>query len=131
MKHFSPQVPVQPPLPTTAQVGVVSLAPTSHQPRFSWFHALIAFGVLSASGAGSALLFKVDIIYFSDIGSSSFKSLDQEGGSGRNLSAKEVKASKSLAEETAEAAKAAASAAAIAATASQEFLNSKIEGATA
>lgn len=58
-----PQDSILPHLPAAAQVGAIPLVPTSQKPRFNWSHALIAIGVLSATGAGSAVFFKVVIIY--------------------------------------------------------------------
>ncbi|KAI0524000.1 hypothetical protein KFK09_003364 [Dendrobium nobile] len=113
---LQPQASVQTAPPVASQVGAVSLTPMSQKPRFNWSHALIAIGVLSASGAGSAVIFKRVVL-------PRLKAWIRRVA----MEDKEDRATKSLAEETAEAAKAAASAAAIVATASQELLNSKNE----
>ncbi|KAG0462989.1 hypothetical protein HPP92_021465 [Vanilla planifolia] len=83
----------------------------------NWSHALLAVGLLSASGAGTAMLFKKAVL-------PRVKAWIRKVAIENNVSVKED-TNKSLAEETAEAAKAAASAAALVATASQELLNSK------
>ncbi|KAH0467669.1 hypothetical protein IEQ34_002702 [Dendrobium chrysotoxum] len=113
---LQPQASVQTAPPAASQVGAVSLTPMSQKPRFNWSHALIAIGVLSASGAGSAVIFKRVVL-------PRLKAWIRRVA----VEDKEDRATKSLAAETAEAAKAAASAAAIVATASQELLNSKNE----
>ncbi|XP_020573088.1 peroxisomal membrane protein PEX14 [Phalaenopsis equestris] len=118
---LQPQTSVQPHPPAAANVGAASLVPTYQKPRFNWSHALIAIGVLSASGAGSAVLFKVKVVL------PRLKAWIRRVAVEDTGSVKEDKASKSLAAETAEAVKAAASAAATVATASQELLNSKNE----
>ncbi|KAL0925015.1 hypothetical protein M5K25_003321 [Dendrobium thyrsiflorum] len=113
---LQPQASLQTAPPAASQVGAVSLTTMSQKPRFNWSHALIAIGVLSASGAGSAVLFKRVVL-------PRLKAWIRRVA----VEDKEDRATKSLAAETAEAAKAAASAAAIVATASQELLNSKNE----
>lgn len=65
--NLQPQAPIQTPQPTSAQTGAVSLPQTFPQRRFNWSYALVAIGVLSASGAGTAVLFKVFVGYFSNI----------------------------------------------------------------
>ncbi|XP_020600295.1 peroxisomal membrane protein PEX14-like isoform X2 [Phalaenopsis equestris] len=115
--NLQPEAAIQP-LPV--QAGVVPLSTTFHQRRFNWSYALFAIGVLSASGAGTAVLFKKVVL-------PRLKAWIRKVTAEDDASEKEDKSSKSLAEETAEAAKAAASAAAIVATASQELLNSKNE----
>ncbi|KAG0461536.1 hypothetical protein HPP92_021833 [Vanilla planifolia] len=111
------QAPLQPSHPAASQVGAVSLAPISQRTGLNWSHALLAVGLLSASGAGTAMLFKKAVL-------PRVKAWIRKVAIENNVSVKED-TNKSLAEETAEAAKAAASAAALVATASQELLNSK------
>ncbi|WCJ36069.1 Peroxisomal membrane protein PEX14 [Euphorbia peplus] len=102
-------------------VGAVSSVGTLKRYQFHWYHAVVAVGLLAASGAGTALLIKNTII-------PRLKSwirkvvLEEEDDSG-----KEIKAKPSVAEEAAAAAKSAAAAAADVAKASQEMLNSKNE----
>ncbi|KAL5999203.1 hypothetical protein ACLOJK_040653 [Asimina triloba] len=43
---------------TTTPIGVVPAAPTLQHPRFHWFDAILDAGVLAASSAGIAVLFK-------------------------------------------------------------------------
>lgn len=58
--NLQAQVPTQTPQPAAAApTGVVSTVVTLSQSRFHWSHAFLAIGLLAASGAGSALLFKV------------------------------------------------------------------------
>ncbi|KAH0466752.1 hypothetical protein IEQ34_003990 [Dendrobium chrysotoxum] len=114
------QASIQRPQPASAEAGAVSLPPTFQQSRFNWSHALIAGGVLSASGAGFAVLFKKAVLPRLKAW---IRSVAAEG----DPSKKEEKSSKTLAEETAEAAEAAVKAAALVATTSQELLNSKNE----
>lgn len=96
-----------------------SMTKTGYLSHFRWTHAVIAIGLLAASGAGTAVLFKKSII-------PRLKSwirkvvLDEEDEKGE-------KGKPSLAEEAAVAAKAAAAAAADVARASQEMLASKSE----
>ncbi|XP_021901219.1 peroxisomal membrane protein PEX14 isoform X2 [Carica papaya] len=89
--------------------------------RFHWYHAVIAVGVLAASGAGTAVLLKKAIIPRLK---SWIRRVVQEE---ENDLVKKANAKPSLAEEAAAAAKAAAAAAADVAKASQEMLNSKTE----
>lgn len=54
------QVSTQAPQPAVLPVGAATTsAPTLLQPRFHWSHAFLAVGLLAASGAGTAVLFKV------------------------------------------------------------------------
>ncbi|XP_065875980.1 peroxisomal membrane protein PEX14 isoform X2 [Euphorbia lathyris] len=101
--------------------GAISSVGTLRRYQFHWYHAVVAVGLLAASGAGTALLVKNTII-------PRLKSwirkvvLEEDDDSGKKIDAKP-----SLAEEAAAAAKAAAAAAADVAKASQEMLNSKNE----
>lgn len=107
---------IQAPQPAATPVVV----PSSQQARFQWSHALIAVGVLAASGAGSAVFFKNVVV-------PRLKSWIRKVVAEENESEKEDKPGSVLAEQSAEAAKAAATAAAIVAKASEELLNSKTE----
>ncbi|XP_033508290.1 peroxisomal membrane protein PEX14-like isoform X1 [Nicotiana tomentosiformis] len=97
-----------------------SMTKMGYLSHFRWTHAVIAVGLLAASGAGTAVLFKKSII-------PRLKSwirkvvMDEEDE--RDI----VKGKPSLAEEAAVAAKAAAAAAADVARTSQEMLASKSE----
>ncbi|OVA09834.1 Peroxisome membrane anchor protein Pex14p [Macleaya cordata] len=120
--NLQPQIPAQTLQPAvSAPSGVVSTVATLSRARFHWSHAFIAIGLLAASGAGTALLFKNAVV-------PRFKSwirkvvLEEEDDSMKKNNSKP-----SLVEEAAAAAKAAAAAAADVAKASQEMLNSKIE----
>nr|XP_033507984.1 peroxisomal membrane protein PEX14 isoform X4 [Nicotiana tomentosiformis] len=88
--------------------------------HFHWTHAVMAVGILAASGAGTALLFKHTIVprFKSWIRKVVMEGEDEKGT---------VKGRPSLTEEAALAAKAAAAAAADVARASQEMLASKTE----
>lgn len=104
-----------------APTGAISSVGTLARSRFQWYHAVVAVGLLAASGAGTAVLIKKAII-------PRLKSwirkvvLEEEDDPVKKANAKP-----SLAEEAAAAAKAAAAAAADVAKASQEMLNSKSE----
>lgn len=52
------QAPIQSPQPVGVQVSS-AMVPAMKQSRFQWSHAIIAAGVLAASGAGTAVFFKV------------------------------------------------------------------------
>ncbi|MCL7040595.1 hypothetical protein MKW94_002435, partial [Papaver nudicaule] len=99
--------------------GVVS----KMRARFHWSHAILAIGFLAASGAGTVLVFKNAVV-------PRFKSwirkvvLEEDADD----SLKKNTFKPSPAEEAAAAAKAAAAAASDVARASQEMLNSKLEG---
>ncbi|KAF3437035.1 hypothetical protein FNV43_RR19788 [Rhamnella rubrinervis] len=105
----------------TAPANAISPVSSLAQPRFHWSHAILAVGVLAASGAGTAVLVKNAIV-------PRLKSwirrvvLEDEDGI-----VKKTDSRPSLAEEAAAAAKAAAAAAADVAKASQEMLISKNE----
>ncbi|XP_009800698.1 peroxisomal membrane protein PEX14-like [Nicotiana sylvestris] len=88
--------------------------------HFHWTHAVMAVGILAASGAGTALLFKHTII-------PRFKSWIRKVVMEEEYEKGVVKGKPSLVEEAALAAKAAAAAAADVARASQEMLASKTE----
>lgn len=114
------QAPTQTPSANPAN-GAISKVGSLARSQFHWTHALYAVGLLSVSGAATAVLFKNAII-------PRLKSwirkvvLDEEDDPTRKTNLKP-----SLAEEAAAAAKAAAAAAADVAKASQEMLNSKSE----
>lgn len=114
-----PQAPIQNQQPAASPVGT-AMVPSLQQPRFHWSHALLAVGVLAASGAGTAVLFKKTVL-------PRLKTWIQDVIAEKSEKEKEDKSSPSLAEEAAEAAKAAASAAAIVAKTSQELLDSRNE----
>ncbi|KAH9720199.1 peroxisomal membrane protein PEX14 [Citrus sinensis] len=109
------------PQPAGAAPTAVSPVSTTMMSRFHWYHAVLAVGLLAASGAGTAVFFKKSLI-------PRLKSwirkvvLEEEDDSEKKSNAKP-----SLAEEAAAAAKAAAAAASDVAKASQELLNSKNE----
>ncbi|KAL0923803.1 hypothetical protein M5K25_004578 [Dendrobium thyrsiflorum] len=108
------QAPIQRPQPASAEAGAFSLPPTFQQRRFNWSYALIAGGVLSASGAGFAILFKKAVL-------PRLKAWIRSVATEADPSEKEEKSSKTLAEETAEAAKAAVSAASLVATTKRKY----------
>ena len=45
-----------------APAPVVMIPPPSLRSRFRWYHAVLAVGVLAASGAGTAVFVKVPLI---------------------------------------------------------------------
>ncbi|XP_016470917.1 peroxisomal membrane protein PEX14 isoform X2 [Nicotiana tabacum] len=112
------------------QVALQNMQPASATPsnsmkmgylsHFHWTHAVIAVGLLAASGAGTAVLFKKSII-------PRLKSWIRKVVMDEEDEKDIVKGKPSLAEEAAVAAKAAAAAAADVARASQEMLASKSE----
>ncbi|GLU20715.1 hypothetical protein SLE2022_368990 [Rubroshorea leprosula] len=115
-------VQTQVPQPAAAAPGaVVSHVGALSPSRFHWYHALLAVGLLAASGAGTAVLIKNAIV-------PRLKSwirkvvLEEEDDLVKKTNSKP-----SLAEEAAAAAKAAAAAATDVAKASQEMLNSRNE----
>lgn len=99
--------------------GISKTGTFSH---FRWYHAVLAVGVLAASGAGTAILFKNAIL--PRLKSWIRKSVLEEDEDGQ---VKEKTAKPSIAEEAAAAAKAAAAAASDVARASQEMLLTKNE----
>lgn len=113
------QAPLQPPQPAGAPVSS-AIVPSVQQPRFQWSHALVAAGVLAASGAGTAVFFKHVVV-------PRLKSWIRKVVAEEKESEKEDKAHAVLVDQTAEAAKAAAAAAVVVAKASEELLNSKNE----
>ncbi|KAF8390413.1 hypothetical protein HHK36_024939 [Tetracentron sinense] len=120
--NMQPQAPTQTPQPAAAApAGVISTLATVTQSRFHWSHALVAVGLLSASGAGTAILFKNVVV--PRLKSWIHKIASEE----EDDPMKKTSSQPSLAEEAAAAAKAAAAAAADVAKASQEMLNSKNE----
>ncbi|XP_006347457.1 peroxisomal membrane protein PEX14-like isoform X2 [Solanum tuberosum] len=116
---------------STPQAALQNLQPASapsnsmtkmgYLSHFHWTHAVIAVGLLAASGAGTAVLFKKSII--PRLKSWIRKVVMDEEEDEKGI----VKGKPSLAEEAAVAAKAAAAAAADVARASQEMLASKSE----
>lgn len=64
---LQPQASVQTPQPVAAPASGVPVAPSLQQSRFHWSHALLATGVLAASGAGTAVLLKVLIHLFTHL----------------------------------------------------------------
>ncbi|XP_058091641.1 peroxisomal membrane protein PEX14 isoform X2 [Magnolia sinica] len=115
-----PQVSAQTPQPAVAPIGGVAAVSTMPRSRFHWAQAALAVGLLAASGAGTAVLFKNAVI--PRLKSWIRKVVTEEDGSEKKDNVKPT-----LAEEAAAAAKAAAVAAADVARASQEMLNSKNE----
>ncbi|CAK7328924.1 unnamed protein product [Dovyalis caffra] len=120
--NVQPSSPAQTLQPVAAApTGVISSVGTWTQPRFHWYHAVYAVGLLAVSGAGTAVLVKKSII-------PRLKSwirkvvLEEEDDSVKKTNTKP-----SLSEEAAAAARSAAAAAADVARASQEMLNSKNE----
>nr|GMD33061.1 peroxisomal membrane protein PEX14-like isoform X1 [Ipomoea batatas] len=92
--------------------------------QFHWSHAVVVVGVLAASGAGTAILFKKTIIPRLK---SWIRKVVLEEEAAEEGAVKGINLKPSLAEEAAVAAKAAAAAAADVARASQEMLASKTE----
>ncbi|XP_008782461.1 peroxisomal membrane protein PEX14-like isoform X2 [Phoenix dactylifera] len=117
---LQPQASVQTPQPAAAPASGVLVSPSLQQSKFHWSHALLATGVLAATGAGTAVVFKNVVV-------PKLKSWIRKVVAEESESDKEDKQSSRLAEEAAEAAKAAASSAAVVAEASQELLNAKHE----
>ncbi|TKY73499.1 Peroxisomal membrane protein PEX14 [Spatholobus suberectus] len=117
-KQGQPQA-LRPTVP--ASTGVTTSLGTLSRRSFRWSHALVAVGLLAASGAGTVMLIKKSVL-------PSLKSwirnvvLDEEYDQLKGTGSKPT-----LAEEAAQAAKTAAVAAADIAKASQELLTSKIE----
>ncbi|KDO69669.1 hypothetical protein CISIN_1g009434mg [Citrus sinensis] len=109
------------PQPAGAAPTAVSPVSTTMMSRFHWYHAVLAVGLLAASGAGTAVFFKKSLI--PRLKSWIRKVVLEEEDDSENKSI----AKPSLAEEAAAAAKAAAAAASDVAKASQELLNSKNE----
>ncbi|XP_024024492.1 peroxisomal membrane protein PEX14 isoform X2 [Morus notabilis] len=114
------QSPVQP-LQPAAAAPTNAISPVAPRYRFHWSHAVLAVGLLAASGAGTAVIIKNAII--PRLKSWIRKVVSEE----ENDSVKKTDSQPSLAEEAAAAAKAAAAAAADVAKASQEMMNSKNE----
>ncbi|XP_057416112.1 peroxisomal membrane protein PEX14 isoform X2 [Lotus japonicus] len=120
--HQSAQIQtLQPGLP--ASTGVNSSSGTLSRSRFHWSHALIAVGLLAASGAGTALIVKNSIL--PRLKSWIRKVALDDDDDDEQL--KKTNKKPTLAEEAAQAAKSAAAAAADVARASQEMLASKSE----
>ncbi|XP_020270622.1 peroxisomal membrane protein PEX14 [Asparagus officinalis] len=114
------QAPTQAPQPASLPVNSASIISSVQQSRFQWSHALIAVGVLAASGAGSAVFFKKVVV-------PRLKTWIKKVVAEEKESEKEEEQHSVLADQTAEAAKAAATAAAVVAKASEELLKSKNE----
>ncbi|XP_077253661.1 peroxisomal membrane protein PEX14-like isoform X3 [Tasmannia lanceolata] len=117
---LQPQVPTQTPQGAAAPGSGVSTVTTLKQSRFHWSHAFYAVGLLAASGAGTALLFKNAVV-------PRFKAWVRKVATEEDDSEKKDNSKPTLAEEAAAAAKAAALAAADVALVSQQMLNSKNE----
>ncbi|XP_072985815.1 peroxisomal membrane protein PEX14-like isoform X2 [Typha latifolia] len=117
---LQPHSSVQAPLSAIGPVSGVPMVPSTAQSRFHWYHALTAVGLLAASGAGTAVLFKNVVV-------PRLKGWILKVVSEGKESDKEEEPNSRLAEEAGEAAKAAASAAAVVANASQELLSAKNE----
>ncbi|KAJ4752779.1 Peroxisomal membrane protein PEX14 [Rhynchospora pubera] len=114
-----PSTAVQPPTPQPTATALITPA-VAHR-RFTWYHIVLATGILAAGGAGTALFFKRVFV-------PRIKAWIKRVASEREDEAeKEEKQNSKLAEEAAEAAKAAASAAALVAKASQDLLSSRNE----
>ncbi|MED6106009.1 hypothetical protein PIB30_000795 [Stylosanthes scabra] len=109
---------LQPGLP--ASTGVNTSSATLSRSRFHWSHALIAIGVLAASGAGTAIVVKNSIL-------PRLKSWIRKVVVEDDEELKKVDRKPTLVEEAAQAAKSAAAAAADVAKASQDMLISKEE----
>lgn len=109
------------PQPAGAAPTAVSPVSTTMMSRFHWYHAVLAVGLLAASGAGTAVFIKKSLI--PRLKSWIRKVVLEEEDDSENKSITKP----SLAEEAAAAAKAAAAAASDVAKASQELLNSKNE----
>ncbi|RYR77470.1 hypothetical protein Ahy_A01g001958 isoform C [Arachis hypogaea] len=105
----------------SASAGVNTSSATLSRSRFHWSHALIAIGVLAASGAGTAIVVKNSILprLKSWIRKVVIEEDDEE--------LKKLNRKPTLVEEAAQAAKSAAAAAADVAKASQDMLISKEE----
>ncbi|XP_072999015.1 peroxisomal membrane protein PEX14-like isoform X1 [Typha latifolia] len=114
-----PQTSVHAPQPAGAPSSGVPMIPRTLMSKLHWYHALLAIGVLSASGAGTAVLFKN--IFVPRVKAWIRKTVAE------GKKSEEAKPSSRLNEEAAEAAKAAASAAAVVAKASQELISTKHE----
>lgn len=116
-------VPTQSTTQSLQPAAAATIAPvgTLARYRFHWSHAILAVGLLAASGAGTAVLIKNAII--PRLRSWVRKVVLED----ENDIEKKTDTKPSLAEEAAAAAKAAAAAAADVAKASQEMLNSKTE----
>ncbi|XP_042473071.1 peroxisomal membrane protein PEX14-like [Zingiber officinale] len=119
LNTLQPQDPVQTPQPAGPPITVASASPSQQPRRFHLSHALVAAGVVAASGFGSAVLVKNVFIPRLKAWIKKVVAEEKESEEG-SLSTK-------LAEEAAEAAKAAAASAAVVAKASQELLSSKSE----
>ncbi|RWR85585.1 peroxisomal membrane protein PEX14 isoform X1 [Cinnamomum micranthum f. kanehirae] len=116
-----PQVPPQAPQPAAILTSTAATSgPTLLQSRFHWSHMLLAVGLLAASSAGTAVLFKNAVV-------PRLKSWIRKVVTEQDDSEMKENSKPTLAEEAAAAAKAAAVAAADVARTSQELLNSKNE----
>ncbi|KAE9610071.1 hypothetical protein Lal_00006493 [Lupinus albus] len=104
-----------------ASNGVNTSSQNLSYSRFHWYHALVAIGLLAASGAGTVIIIKKSVL--PRLKSWVRKVVLEEDDEQSKITDKKP----SLAEETAQAAKSAAAAAADVARASQEMLASKVE----
>ncbi|CAH9115558.1 unnamed protein product, partial [Cuscuta europaea] len=121
--NIQPQALIRSTQQASAEVG--SMRKVGYLSKFHWSHAVLAFGLLAASGSFTAILFKKSIIpqlksWIRKVVLEEEEATEEDGVRQNNLKL-------SLAEETATAAKAAAAAAADVARASQEMVVSKSE----
>ncbi|XP_042388129.1 peroxisomal membrane protein PEX14-like isoform X4 [Zingiber officinale] len=115
---LQPQVPYQ---ISKQSPSIPSPTTSFHQLKFHWSQAIFVLGLLAASGAGMAVLFKKMFV-------PKLKAWVRKVVAEKNDFKLINRSKANVAEEAAEAAKAAASAAAVVAVASQEFVNAKHEG---
>ncbi|XP_042392873.1 peroxisomal membrane protein PEX14-like isoform X1 [Zingiber officinale] len=114
---LQPQVPYQ---ISKQSPSIPSPTTSFHQLKFHWSQAIFVLGLLAASGAGMAVLFKKMFV-------PKLKAWVRKVVAEKNDFKLINRSKANVAEEAAEAAKAAASAAAVVAVASQEFVNAKHE----
>lgn len=114
------QSPVQTLQHSAGPLVTASTAPMVQPSRFQWTHLLLALGLLSATGAGTGVVFKKAVI-------PRLKSWIRQIASGADEFEQKKVVAPSPAEEAVAAAKAVAAAAAEVAEASREMLKSKLE----
>ncbi|XP_057872723.2 peroxisomal membrane protein PEX14 isoform X2 [Cryptomeria japonica] len=114
------QSPVQTLQHSAGPLVTTSTPPMVQPSRFHWTHLLLALGLLSATGAGTGVVFQKAVI-------PRFKSWIRQIAAGADDFEQKKAAAPSPAEEAVVAAKAAAAAAAEVAEASREMLKSKLE----
>ncbi|XP_072968414.1 peroxisomal membrane protein PEX14-like isoform X2 [Typha angustifolia] len=117
---LEPQVTAQIQQSATVPPSALSVAPSLQQSRFRWSRAFLSVGILSASVAGTAFLFKSMIIH--RLKAWIQKVVEEEGALKKN-----DKSRQSSADAAAKAAKEAASAVAVVVKVAQELLNAKNE----